>query len=168
MFLGLVELDDTLNAGVQTRVGDTPTAADALPTWRVYGASGLLANAGGTVTNKHTGVITGVTNTNPAVITCNSHGLQTGMRVTISGVGGSTGVNGTWVVTRIDDNTFSVAVSAGGVYTAGGAFTVTGFYNMALECSAAKGLDAGQNYSVHLSYAISGTAYVQTFSVCVV
>src|SRR5262249_36588531 len=40
--------------------------------------------------------ITGASNAAPIVITSNSHGLSTGQKVFISGVGGNTAANGTW------------------------------------------------------------------------
>jgi hypothetical protein len=168
-FSGFVDLEDTLHLALQTRVGDLPTQADAFPIFRVYGQSGLLANAGGTATAKHTGTITDATNANPIVIASTGHGLQTGMRVTITGVVGNTNANTTSVITRVDADHFSLnGVSGNGAYVSGGTFTVTGLYDLAVVCSAANGFDAGTNYTVIASYQISSSAYSQNFNLGVV
>ncbi len=63
--------------------------------------------------------ITGATNAAPIVITSNAHGLNTGDVVTISGVLGNTNANGSWSITRIDADTFSLVTSRGNAgYTA--------------------------------------------------
>lgn len=158
-FSGFVTLEDTFTDHLQVVDADKqPVAPDAAPTWRVYGASGILANAGGTTSLAHTGTITGVTNANPAVVTSANHNLQTGQRVTISGVVGATGVNGTNVVTRIDANSFSVPVAAGGAYVSGGTFNVTGFYKASIVCTGANGFEAGEAFFVHYSWAVGGAS----------
>lgn len=68
-------------------------------------------------------LISGVTNTTPAVISTDAASLalfSDGDFVTISGVGGSTGVNGNYTMTKLSSTTFSVPVAAGGAYTSGG------------------------------------------------
>lgn len=81
--------------------------------------------------------ITGVTNANPGVVTSNAHGYANGDWVYISGVGGTTGINGgTYKVAGVTANTFqlntldgaTVNTSAMGVYTAGG--TVARYYTL--------------------------------------
>ena len=70
--------------------------------------------------------ITGATNATPIVITAVGHGLVTGMTVTITGVGGNTAANGTWLVTVVTTDTFSLDTSVGnGAYTTGGEAVVT-------------------------------------------
>lgn len=67
--------------------------------------------------------ITGVTNVASAVVTTSgAHGLGVGDKVTIAGVVGATGVNGTWVVSAVGSTTtFTVAVGAApGAYSSGG------------------------------------------------
>src|SRR6266496_2674675 len=54
------------------------------------------------------------TNANPSVVTVTSHSLVTGDVVTIRGHLINTAINGTYPVTKIDDNTFSVPVAANG------------------------------------------------------
>jgi hypothetical protein len=70
--------------------------------------------------------ITNATNASPIVITTSSsHGFQEADQVTIAGVGGNTGANGTWWVSPVSSTTFSLHGSNGnGGYTGGG--TVSG------------------------------------------
>ncbi len=64
--------------------------------------------------------ISGASNATPITITSANHGLETGKIAKVSGVGGNSAANGTWTITVIDGNTFSLNTSAGnGNYTAG-------------------------------------------------
>ena len=57
----------------------------------------------------------------PIQITANNHGYKTGQKITITGVGGITAANGTWTVTVVDPNNFTLNGSIGnGTYTSGG------------------------------------------------
>lgn len=69
--------------------------------------------------------VSGATNASPIMITTgDDHLLYTGQEVVISGVGGNTAANGTWTITKKDNNEFSLNGSTGnGVYTAGGTIT---------------------------------------------
>ncbi len=68
-----------------------------------------------------TGLVQGATNAAPIVITSTGHGLITGDYVNVFGVGGNTAARGTWQITRIDDNTFSLDDSSGNAaWTRGG------------------------------------------------
>jgi hypothetical protein len=65
--------------------------------------------------------ITVATNATPIQITASNHGYRSGQKVTIAGVLGNTAANGTWIVTQIDSNTFTLNGSIGsGAYTSGG------------------------------------------------
>lgn len=65
--------------------------------------------------------ITAATNTAPIQIAATNHGYKTGQKVTIAEVGGNTAANGTWTVTLVDPNNFTLNNSAGnGAYTSGG------------------------------------------------
>lgn len=66
------------------------------------------------------GSVTSATNATPIVITAAANGLQTGDRVSIAGVTGNTNANGTFPVTVIDANTFSIPASGNGAYVSGG------------------------------------------------
>jgi hypothetical protein len=72
-----------------------------------------------------TASITGATNVTPIVITAAGHGFATGETVVVSRVIGNTAANGSFTITRIDDNTFSLNGSAGnGAYSFGGRATI--------------------------------------------
>lgn len=157
-FIGLFALGDSLAAAVTiVNASLAPVDPSINPTYRVYEGDTLLTNGTGSLTKLDTGVITGATNASPIVITCNSHGLQTGNVVTISGVLGNTAANGTYVVTRTGANTFSLNSSTGnGAYTSGGAWHVTGLYQMSLTLSAGNGFQVGTTYQVRIDWASSG------------
>lgn len=78
-----------------------------------------------------TGTVTGATQANPCVITSVGHNLQTGDRVTFSGVGGMTQLNGnSYIVTRLTADTFSLSSltattnsSGFSAFTSGGTWT---------------------------------------------
>lgn len=57
--------------------------------------------------------ITSSTNASPIVVTFNGHGLVTGDKITIFGHETNTAANGTWTVTKVTDNTFSLDGSTG-------------------------------------------------------
>lgn len=70
--------------------------------------------------------ITGATNATPIVITSVGHGLIDGMTVTVADVEGNTAANGTWAITVVTADTFSLDTSVGnGAYTTGGTAVVT-------------------------------------------
>jgi hypothetical protein len=69
-------------------------------------------------------VITAASNATPIVVTSVAHGLSTGDAVTVASVGGNTNANADWIVTVIDDDTFSLDGSVGNsAYTSGGTAT---------------------------------------------
>src|SRR5262249_6008451 len=80
-------------------------------------------------TSAPSGSITNVTDLLPnvidwVVITSPNHGLTSGMTVTISGVNGVPGANGTWSISVQDANTFILTNSNfTGSYTGGGTWT---------------------------------------------
>lgn len=72
-----------------------------------------------------TGSITNITQANPAIVTANNT-LQNGAKVSISGVGGMTEVNGaTYTVSSVTSTSFALNVDSTGftAYTSGGTFT---------------------------------------------
>ena len=81
-------------------------------------------------TTVETGVVEDATNLvppPPIQITSTGHGLRTNRLVTITGVGGNTNANGTFYITVIDNNTFSLPGIAGNEdYTQGGTWTEDG------------------------------------------
>jgi subtilisin-like proprotein convertase family protein len=67
------------------------------------------------------GAITAASKPGTITITSANHGLQTGDRVEISGVEGDTAANGSWVITVLSPDQFSLnGSSANGTYTGGG------------------------------------------------
>lgn len=169
-YLGLVQLGSTLHGTLVTRDGsNVPTDASPAPTYRVYGPAGLMANGTGSLTLKDSGTITGATNAGPIVITSAGHGLTTGTRVTVSGVGGNTAANGTFTVTVVDSNTFSLDGSTGNsAYTSGGTWHVAGLYDLSLAPTGGNGFAAGVNYAVLVTWTISGTTRADVHSFTVV
>lgn len=167
-FQGFVDLEDTLVGSVLvTNTSNTPIDADALPTYRVYGPDGFVES--GSVTRRDSGAITGATNDSPIVITSSSHGLTTGSYVTISGVAGNTAANGTFLVTKVDANSFSLDDSTGnGSYTSGGEWHATGLYKLSIPALGVSGYEKSEVYQVALIYEISSTVHGQlhTFQVC--
>lgn len=59
----------------------------------------------------------------PLIITSAAHGLLSGASVTLSGVGGIAAADGTFTLTAINANTFSIPVEGAGTYTSGGSWT---------------------------------------------
>ncbi len=168
MFLGLAPINVAFSQPLLTKNGSlVPSNADSLPTYRVYGPAGLVAS--GSLALQETGSITGATNASPIVITSANHGLTTGQRVTITGVGGNTNANGTWTITVIDANTFSLNGSTGNsAYTSGGTWNTTGVYSFAITPSTIGGYAQGTNYAVLVNYAISSTAYADLYYFAVI
>ncbi len=170
MFQGFVELEtaDFPVVDLVKGASGVPTNADALPTWRVYGPDGFVPGQAGTMGFRDSGTVTGATNASPIVVTSASHGLSTGDRVTVAGVGGNAAANGTFTVTKASDDTFSLdGTSGGGGYTAGGGWNVTGLYTADIDALAANGYAAGERYDLLVTGAVGGSAYgsVHTFQV---
>lgn len=161
MFQGYCLLEGTLHGALLVVDGSgTPINADALPTFRVYGPHGFLID--GSCTKKETGTISNATNATPIVVTCAGHGLTTGARVTVSGVTGNTAANGTFTVTRVDANTFSLDGSTGtGAYGSGGEWNTTGLYAYEIDCLGASGFEASECYHGLFVYEVSSTAMGQ-------
>lgn len=67
------------------------------------------------------GTITAASNATPIVVTSAAHGLVTGQAVVVKSVQGNTAANGSWLVTVLTTNTYSLDSSVGnGAYTSGG------------------------------------------------
>jgi hypothetical protein len=168
-FIGFVTVGNTAKGKFVARNGSrVPVNADALPTFRAYGPAGtVMANGTGSLSLADSGAVSNATNASPVVITSNGHGLSTGTRVTVAGVGGNTAANGTFQITQIDANTFSLDSSNGnGAYTSGGAWNVTGAYTWSLDVTSGNGYTAGENYRVLITSVVSGVTYedVDTFA----
>ena len=159
-FLGFVTLEATLKGSAITRSSThVPTNGDSLPTYRIYGPNGLMTSGTGTTSFRNTGSITGTDTSSPILITSASHGLTTGTRVTITGVVGQTGANGTFVITNVSANTFTLDGSTSvGAWVSGGTWNVSGLYLVSHSILAASGYEAGTTYSILVSFAISSTS----------
>ncbi len=69
--------------------------------------------------------IAAAANASPIQVTAANHGFSSGETVVISGVGGNTAANGTWQITVVDANNFTLNGSAGnGAYTSGGTVAI--------------------------------------------
>jgi hypothetical protein len=74
-----------------------------------------------TLAGSQTGTISGISNASAAVVTTLlPHGLTTGNSVTISGVLGMIGANGTWTITVLSTTTFSISYNSTSAPTYGG------------------------------------------------
>lgn len=77
-----------------------------------------------------TGPIIGASDTSPIEIFSPNHGLSTGQTITIANVAGNTAANGTWTITVVDPNNFTLNGSAGnGLYTGGTGGNVLGTWS---------------------------------------
>lgn len=104
----LIGLDNDLIADPFTDVSDNVPIEDAEIYCTVCDAT-------------RTGPITDATNASPIVVEANQHGLQTGDLVAVVNVGGNGAARGTFTITKVDDNRFSLDASTGsGAYTQGG------------------------------------------------
>jgi len=151
-FGGFVKLEETYKGTLLiVSATETPVNADALPTYRSYGPDGFVKS--GTTTFKDSGTITSATNAGPVVITSTGHGLTTGVLVTVVGVTGNTGANGTFNITLVDANNFSLDGSTGnGAYINGGTWNVTGLYAFTIIAQGIDGYEAGEGYQLQFQY----------------
>lgn len=84
------------------------------------------SNVAGNVTHAITNVAQ-ATPSAPITVTSAGHGLASNQGVVISGVGGYTQANGTWILTVVDANTFTLNGTVnftGNAYTSGGVWVV--------------------------------------------
>jgi hypothetical protein len=162
MFTGFATIGEAFEFPVLTDVAGVPTNSSTTPSYRVYGSTGLVAS--GSLSFKETGTVTGATNASPIVITAASHGLTTGMKVTIASVGGNTAANGTFTITVVNANSFSLDSSTGnGAYTSGGTWKVTGLYTFTVTPSLVGGYAAGGWYSVLVIATITADVWEKTY-----
>lgn len=105
-----------LLASVKSSLGITDTAQDTKLTGLIRSASAIIRNY---LTSYLGGLIASNTLANPTVIASIGHGLVTGDVVVIGGSNCTPTIDGSRVVTRISDDTFSVPVNVTGAGTAG-------------------------------------------------
>ncbi len=169
MFVGFVNLEDTLNAPVLLLdSARTPVNADGPPVVRVYGPLGLLTAATTAAAELDGANISSASSEVPILITSAGHSLTTGTYIHVQGVGGQTAANGSFTITVVDGDTFTLDGSVStGAYTSGGRWNVAGLYLYSVECKAANGFEAGTTYYVVIEATVAGvpTADQQTFIV---
>jgi hypothetical protein len=153
MYLGLFEIDTTLSAPVLLEVASVPANPASNPAYRIYDGGNLIQNGTGFLTPADAGDVEGANTSSPITITSVAHGLVTGNIVTVKNVGGQTGANGTFAVTRLTDDTFqligSTTVSA---YTSGGTWQVAGVYLLEVDLQPGSGFDVGGTYQVLVNW----------------
>ena len=166
MYAGFVNLGATIRLYLQTKnASKAPTNATDQPTWRAYGASGVVAN--GTAAIAEAGVISDASNATPIVITDAAHGLTQGTRITVAGVLVNTAANGSFNIGSaiLTASTFSLDGSVGnGNYGGGGSWNTSGLYAIDIVASEGNGFESGQTYTVIATYQISGVSYSQEFT----
>jgi hypothetical protein len=173
MFLGFLDLETNLVVPLRTKNSSNVLAnADSLPGYRVYqslGASTLMSNGTGSFAFRDSGTVTGAANNGSGAvrITQASHGYQTGDRVTITGVVGTTEANSTWTITRIASGTYDLVGSTfSNAYVSGGTSNLTGLYYASIPIGAANSYERGKTYSVVASWAVTSALGAEfTFSV---
>src|SRR5574344_708818 len=160
--LGTVSSNITLATNTVTTADVSGAISITLPTTLVAGNENTVvfdftttSSSSPTINQDATTVnITAASNATPIVITATAHGFNTGDKVYITGVGGNTAANGTWVVTRLTADTFSLNGSVGnGAYTSGGTVRKANF-----KWSDKNGGKAPTSYSI-----LSGVRNVLTF-----
>jgi len=106
------------SAGVATAnaiSADTNADATGTATWFRCLKSDLTKVYDGSIATGSPKTITAATAANPAVLTKTAHGLVTGNLIKISGFSGNwVPANGTWRVTYLSADTFSIPVNSGG------------------------------------------------------
>lgn len=170
-FAGYVTLASAMKFAVPVKnSSDVPVDADSTPTYRIYGPSGGVMTSGtGSLSVMDSGDITDATNASPIVITSANHKLTTGTKVTIAGVVGNNAANGTFDITVVDQDTFSLDGSTGdGAYTSDGAWHVTGLYLFSYTPTAGNGFAAGSLYTVLVQAVVSSNNTVDTYTFIVV
>lgn len=169
-FQGFVQIEGSLPLVLLvTNSSGSPVYADALPSYRIYGPSGLMANGIGTAGLLDSKVITAATAAAPIVVTSAAHGLATGDRVSIPTNGGLTGLNGSFTITKVDADHFSLNGSSGsGTYLGGSSWAVTGLYGVTITCSAADGYEVGETYSALFAATVAAAPWGETHSFGVV
>ncbi len=127
----------------------------------------VMANASGAVGGIVDLPVTAASNTNPLVITTAApHGLASGQVATITGVEGNTGALGTFVITAITSNSFSIPVdgTSTGTYIDGGIVEGgdLGEIDAYIQTQCVPNAVTEQTVSANpVSVTVSGTIYVE-------
>lgn len=157
-FQGFGEEGSPVTLLVLLESNNAPVEPDAAPTYKVYGSNGPVNNGVGSASKMETASITGATNASPIVVTSAGHGLSVGQVVFISGVAGNTGANGTFIVSAVTTDSFTLSGSTGtGAYTSGGTWNTKGLYKITLTGSVLSSLSAGRTYTVQVTWTESAS-----------
>ena len=169
MFKGFIDEGQTAILYIDTATADgVPVDPDAAPAYTVFGQSGPIAATTGVALGVQSGTVTGASNATPIVVTSVAHGLATGSVVTITGAVGNTAANGTFTVTALTADTFSLNGSTGnGVWSAGGSWRLISLWRVLLAGAAVAALGAGQLYTLVVTWAVGGFARVRTYTFAV-
>lgn len=161
MFNGFWPLESTVVGTIIIRgAANQPSDSDTPPTYRVYSQVGVMSGMTGFLSQADTGSITAASNASPIVITSAGHNRQTGDTLTISGVLGNTAANGSFTVTKVDANNFSLNSSAGnGAYTSGGTWHQAGVYQYSFLAGVVNGFSSAQTYHVMITYSVGSLPY---------
>lgn len=170
MFCGFFDAAEDVVLYVVTDDADRqPIDPDAAPTFRTFSTAGAVTSGDGTAAQAESGSVTGATNASPIVITTSAaHGLPTGAYVKIASVGGNTAANGSFFITSTGSTTFSLTGSTGnGAYTSGGTWKTVGLFKITLTGAVLSALEAGQTYTVVVTWQESSAVRqkVLTFTV---
>src|SRR5574344_1751104 len=107
---------NTLTAGSGISI-DTTTNTISSTSSAIWGMSDFVKADGSVdftrLQSYKTYTVSNATNATPIVITAVAHSFLTGDKVFISGVGGNTAANGTFTITKIGTDTFSLNGSVG-------------------------------------------------------
>lgn len=161
MFNGFWPLESTVVGTVIIRgAANQPSDSDIPPSYRVYSASGVMPGMTGTLNTADTGTITAASNASPIVVTSAGHNRQTGDVLKITGVLGNTATNGTFTVTKVDANSFSLNGSSGnGAYSSGGTWHQAGVYQYSFLAGVINGFSSSQVYWVMITYSVGSLSY---------
>lgn len=151
-FLGFADVDGTLVSALAIVDGaGAPVDPTNAPTYRVYDGGDVLAT--GVLSKLDTGIVANASDTTPIGVTATGHGLETGNKVAINGVAGNTAANGSFVVTMVDADHFTLNGSAGnGTATAPGTWHVLGLYQLSQSLLSSLGFESGKTYQVLVNW----------------
>lgn len=158
---GFVALDGTVTLVVRTKNGSgVVTDPTSDPTYRVYGQSGLMSSGTGTMSALDTGTVSGAADDGGGEIritTSAAHNLQTGDRIRIYGVGGTTEANANWTITVQTSTTFDLDGSTfSNAFTSSGTYEVLGLYSADVSATSGNGYARGETYHAVVTWIISG------------
>ena len=129
-------------------------------------SSNNVSTVGDTVTGALTGTITAVSVTSPTVITSVGHKLFSGDIILISGSNCSPSINGSYPITVVDKNTFTIPVNVTSNTSLSGTITGNTAANPTVVTSTAHGLSTGK--TIVITGSNSTPSINGTFSVTVI